>query len=200
MRHAVELNHVAECEHLRARRPVGLLVAPRHPLRCRALSVGTWCAARRPKSPRADQSEVTSPPCAVEVGQPVRCRPVVASPGTLSVPCYNIHCHHITGESQGPGGSFLHYLSRFLSTGPQSAIEAPLLPPFAPRRFPLVRGRLPPAAPMASKPAGSVSGADAAAAGRLRAGRLTCMRQSVGIAGRVRAAAQVDVAAQVLGG
>ncbi len=42
-----------------------VLVAPRHPFRCRALPVGTWCAAGRPESPRAGQSEVTSPPCAV---------------------------------------------------------------------------------------------------------------------------------------
>ena len=87
MRRAVGLNHVAEREHLRAP-PVGLCVAPRHPSRCRALPVGTWCAARRPESHRAGQSEVTSPPCAVVVGQPMRCRPVVASRtaslGTLS--------------------------------------------------------------------------------------------------------------------
>lgn len=54
--------------------------APRHPFRCRALSDGTWCAARRPKSPRADRSEVTSPPCAVWMAGALAWPAVVSSP------------------------------------------------------------------------------------------------------------------------
>ena len=101
MRRAVGLNHVAEREHLRAP-PVGLCVAPRHPSRCRALPVGTWCAARRPESHRAGRSEVTSPPCAVWWVSPALPTPWLP-PATALYDCRQYTLSSITGrESSTP--------------------------------------------------------------------------------------------------
>ena len=127
-----KLNHVATASTC-ARRPVGsVLVAPRHPSRCRALPVGTWCAARRPESHRADRSEVTSPPCAVWWVSPCAADPWSPPVAASRTAAYNIHCHHLPGESQHPSATFLHYLSRFRAPGRASTIGARLRRPFAP--------------------------------------------------------------------
>ena len=111
-----------------------MLVAPRHPFRCCALPVGTWCAARRPESPRAGQSEVTSPPCAVWWGQPFAADPWSPPVTASCTAVHNIHCHKYSAQSQAPSATFLHYLYSFLVSGRASTIGARLRGPFAPLR------------------------------------------------------------------
>ena len=106
MRHAVELNHVAECEHLRARRPVGLCwlhpvtpsgVALYRPARGAPLAVRSRLARIRVRS-RPRRALLWW----VSHALPTRGR----LPRHLSVLCYNIHCHHLMGESQAPSDTF----------------------------------------------------------------------------------------------
>ena len=201
------LNHVATASTC-ARRVCLLCLHPVTPSGVVLYRSARGAPHRRPESPRAGQSEVTSPPCAVEVGQPFAADPWKPPRHCISV--YNIHCHKYSGESQAPPASFLHYLSRFLVPGRLQRRCAPSARSFRPATLPArpcrlhsggsdgraTRTRTAPAAVLG--PAGSVSCANAPGAGGA-SGRPVDVCASIGrdrarpVDPRAGCAAQVDV-------
>ena len=113
-----------------------MLVAPRHPFRCRALPVGTWCAAGRPESPRAGQSEVTSPPCAVWWVSPCAADPW-KPPRHLQ--CLQYTLSSLTGRESSTRGTFFALSVQIPRSGPFNNRCAPSTRSFRPLRA--ARGR-----------------------------------------------------------
>ena len=121
------------------------------------------------------------------VGQPLRCRPVVASPGTLSVPCYNIHCHKYSGQSQAPSTTFFALSVQIPASRPSHNDWSAPAPSFRPATAAPGRWSAPSGAhagleplPPARKPPTAVLGPLMRAARCRCSPPLTCARQPTG--------------------